>query len=231
MLEASLGTAQHHNNLTIFPILAEKPREVSYGLMAEALALGILTIQEKNGGEVPLLLATNSGVHPILILDGEQLIGAKQNRMTNRTILLAPNSITEIPVSCMEQGRWHHETDHFSPAPQHAPSKVRRKARETENRASYMAESRGPGARSSYRDLAQAQGEVWEEIREFEDKPGHQLGYRGPEHHVRGTPGPDAGLDPGLSPGPGPDRTSGLSGKRTPGHGCPGIPFPLREDP
>ena len=57
MLEASLGTAQHHNNLTIFPILAEKPREVSYGLMAEALALGILTIQEKNGGEVPLLLA------------------------------------------------------------------------------------------------------------------------------------------------------------------------------
>ena len=92
--------------------------------------------------------------------------------MTNRTILLAPNSITEIPVSCMEQGRWHHQTDHFSPAPQHAPSKVRRKARETENRASYVAESRGPGSRSSYRDLAQAQGEVWEEIREFEDKLG-----------------------------------------------------------
>jgi hypothetical protein len=172
MLEASLGTAQHHENLTLFPILAEKPREVAYGLMAEALALGILTIREKNGGEVPLLLATNAGPHPILILDGEQLIGAKQNRMTNRTILLAPNSMTEIPVSCMEQGRWHHQTDHFSPAPQHAPSKVRRKARETENRASYMAEARGPEARSSHRDLAQAQGEVWEEIRGFEERLG-----------------------------------------------------------
>lgn len=172
MFEASLGHPQHHENLTIFPILAEKERELSYLVMADALNHGILTIGEKNGGEVPILLATNAGLEPILILDGEQLIGAKQNRMTNRSILLPPQSITEIPVSCMEQGRWHHQSDHFSPAPQHAPSKVRRKARETEARASYDAEARGPGARSSHRDLAQAQGEVWDEIREFGDKLG-----------------------------------------------------------
>ncbi len=172
MFEASLGQPQHHENLTIFPVLAEKERELPYLVMADALNHGILTIGEKNGGEVPILLATNAGIVPILILDGEQLIGAKQNRMTNRSILLPPHSITEIPVSCMEQGRWHHQSDHFSPAPQHAPSKVRRKARETEANASYAAEARDPGARSSYRDLAQAQGEVWDEIREFGDKLG-----------------------------------------------------------
>jgi len=172
MFEASLGQPQHHENLTIFPVLAEKERELPYLVMADALNHGILTIGEKNGGEVPILLATNAGIVPILILDGEQLIGAKQNRMTNRSILLPPHSITEIPVSCMEQGRWRHQSDHFSPAPQHAPSKVRRKARETEANASYMAEARGPGERSSYRDLAQAQGEVWDEIREFGDKLG-----------------------------------------------------------
>jgi hypothetical protein len=140
--------------------------------MADALAMGILAIREKDGGQVPTLLATNSGINPILILDGEQLIGAKQNRMTNRSIILPPNSMTEIPVSCMEQGRWHFVGEEFAPAPQHAPSKVRRKARETEARASYAAEARGPGARSSHRDLAEAQGEVWEEIRQFEDKLG-----------------------------------------------------------
>ena len=172
MFEATLDQPQHHENLTIFPILAEQERESPYGLMADALAMGILTIREKDGGEVPILLATNTGIHSILILDGEQLIGAKQNRMTNRSLILPPNSITEIPVSCMEQGRWHHVSDQFAAAPQNAPSKVRKKTREMEARASRAAEARGPGARSSYRDLALAQGAVWDEIREFEDKLG-----------------------------------------------------------
>ncbi len=172
MFQASLGRPQHHENLTIFPILAEQERELPYLLMAEALAVGVLTIGEKNGGQVPVLLATNAGKQAILVLDGEQLIGAKQNRMTNRSLLLPPKSITEIPVSCMEQGRWHFQSDHFAPAPQHAPSKVRRRARETEAEASYAAERRGPGARSSHRDLAAAQGEVWDEIRSFGNKLG-----------------------------------------------------------
>jgi hypothetical protein len=172
MLEASLGEPQHHRSLTVFPILAEVSRELSYILLADALATGVLTIGEKNGGQVPFLLTRNSGPDPVLILDGEQLIGARQNRMTNRSILLAPESTTEIPVSCMEQGRWHFVGDHFAPAPQNAPSKVRRRAREMEARASYAAEARSPGARSSYRDLAGAQGEVWEEIRLMGDMLG-----------------------------------------------------------
>jgi hypothetical protein len=172
MLEATLGQAQHHEDLTVFPILADKERELPYGLMAEAQSVGILTICEKDGGTVPTLIASNTGIHPLLILDGEQLIGAKQNRMTNRSIILPPNSITEIPVSCMEEGRWHFRSDKFAPAPQHAPSKVRKKARETEAKATFDAAIRGYGARTSHRDLAQAQGAVWEQIRESEDKLG-----------------------------------------------------------
>jgi hypothetical protein len=140
--------------------------------MAEAVVAELLTIGEKDGGQVPFLLATNKGKEHVLVLDGEQLIGARQNRMTNRTILLPPESVTEIPVSCMEQGRWHFVGDHLAPAPQNAPSKVRRKAREAEAAASHRAEGMGPGARSSYRDLAAAQSTVWEEIRHFEGKLG-----------------------------------------------------------
>jgi hypothetical protein len=169
MFEASLDPAQHHEDLTIFPILAEEGRELPYSLMAEALSMGILTTREKGGGEVPPLIATNTGVRPILILDGEQLIGAKQNRMTNRPIILPPNSITDIPVSFMQQGRWHFMGEHFHAAPHHAQSKVRKKTRETEARASYAAEAKGPEVRSSYRDLANAQGEVWGEIRKYGD--------------------------------------------------------------
>ncbi len=175
MLEASLGPAQKHHHLTVFPILAEENGELPYLLMAHAMATGVLTIQEVGDGQVPLLEAQNRALDPILILDGEQLVGAKQNRMTNRSIILPPESVTKIPVSCMEHGRWHFEGDEFATAPQHAPSMVRRKVRETEARSAMRArdaEAHGRRAPSSYTDLASAQGEVWSEIREVSESLG-----------------------------------------------------------
>jgi len=166
MLEASIGAPQRHLHLTVFPIVAERDRSLPYLLLADAMASGLLTIQELGDGTVPMLGVKNQGKRPVLIIDGEQLIGAKQNRMTNRTILLAPESVTEIPVSCMEEGRWHFVSDEFQPAPHHAPSKVRSKARRAESRA-----SRDTGS-ASHRHLSEAQGEVWDEIRKYEDKLG-----------------------------------------------------------
>ena len=71
--------------------------------MDEALAQRALVITEiAESGRVPELKVVNNSRHNILLLDGEELIGAKQNRVLNVTILLAPNSETLIPVSCIE---------------------------------------------------------------------------------------------------------------------------------
>ena len=172
MFEASIGKAQHHENLTLFPILAQADRDLPYLLMVDALASGTLTISEKGEGTVPFLLAKNSAPHPTLLLDGEQLVGARQNRMTNRSILLPAMTTLEIPVSCMEHGRWHFVSEEFSPAPQNAPSRVRRRAREMEVRAMHEAAARGFGERSSHRDLQMAQGEIWQEISAMGEKLG-----------------------------------------------------------
>jgi hypothetical protein len=48
----------------------------------------------------------NRGPEPVLIIDGEELVGAKQNRVVNLTILVAAQSALTIPVSCVEAGRW-----------------------------------------------------------------------------------------------------------------------------
>jgi hypothetical protein len=69
---------------------------------------------------------------PILVLDSEQLIGARQKRVTNRSIILLTRAKTNIRVSCMKQGRWRLDSDHFDPGPQNAPSKVRRRTRTRE---------------------------------------------------------------------------------------------------
>jgi hypothetical protein len=62
---------------------------------------------------VPELLVINKGEIPILLLDGEELAGAKQNRVLNTTILLKKNSETIIPVSCTEHGRWSYVSNEF----------------------------------------------------------------------------------------------------------------------
>ena len=41
-----------------------------------------------------------------LVIDGEAVIGAKQNRIAQTTMILGPNSETVIPVNCVERGRW-----------------------------------------------------------------------------------------------------------------------------
>jgi hypothetical protein len=49
----------------------------------------------------------------LLILDGEELVGAKQNRIVNTTILIPAKKTVVIPVSCVEEGRWSYDTERF----------------------------------------------------------------------------------------------------------------------
>ena len=49
----------------------------------------------------------------MLIFDGEELIGAKQNRIVNTTLLIGVGE-SVLPVSCVEHGRWSHRAGAFS---------------------------------------------------------------------------------------------------------------------
>jgi hypothetical protein len=83
-------------------------------VLDSALATGRFRITEvSEGGSVPQLLAINDTGSQVFLLDGEELVGAKQNRVLNLSIMLAPKSKTEIPVSCVEAGRWRTESDSF----------------------------------------------------------------------------------------------------------------------
>jgi hypothetical protein len=74
---------------------------------------------------VPELRFENLGENPVLLFDGEVLVGAKQNRVLNLTILAPAKQAIVIPVSCVEAGRWHAESDAFRSAEQVMYSRVR----------------------------------------------------------------------------------------------------------
>ncbi len=149
-----LGEAQHHRNMTVFPLFASANHGPAYLTMKEALDKRLLTITEVGeGGSVPKLTAINRADNPVLLLDGEELAGAKQNRVLNTTILLKERSETVITVSCTEHGRWSYRSREFADSGVIMAQTIRRKK-----------------ARSVHENLRNMkaylsdQGEVWDDI-------------------------------------------------------------------
>jgi hypothetical protein len=109
-----ISNTQSHKNLSVFPLLSDYVVPFDYLTLDEALSKNLIEVVELDkDGSVPELKVVNKSDRMVLILDGEELVGAKQNRIVNTTILIPAKSTTVIPVSCVEQGRWSYDTDKF----------------------------------------------------------------------------------------------------------------------
>lgn len=110
-----LGEIKEYKNISVIPVFLKDVAELQYISLDEAISSGVLKIKEvSTGGNVPELVAENNGQKLILLLDGEEVIGAKQNRVLNATILLNCMSKTIIPVSCVEAHRWSYVSEEFA---------------------------------------------------------------------------------------------------------------------
>ena len=108
------GRKQVYKNLAVFPLLSTYALSIEYLTLDEALPEGLIEVLETNeAGAVPELRVINWSPLSVMILDGEELVGAKQNRIVNTTILLKGNATTIIPVSCVEHGRWSYSSQRF----------------------------------------------------------------------------------------------------------------------
>jgi hypothetical protein len=127
-----VGQTQSYGNMTLYCLLAAQEPAVDYLTLDEALSAGELIISELHaGGSVPELKVSNRTNRRVLLLDGEELVGAKQNRVLNVTILIACHSETVIPVSCVEQRRWSYKSPGFSSESRLMSANLKRKKSET----------------------------------------------------------------------------------------------------
>jgi hypothetical protein len=153
---AKLARKQVHRNLTVFPLLAPNEIEPDYLILDQALNRNLVRITElDNGASVPELKLKNLGKKKVLIIEGEELIGAKQNRIVNSSFLIVGKTEVIIPVSCVEQGRWNYKSESFKSGKRMAHPSLRR---EYQQDVSYSIRQ-GEGYRSN-------QDRIWNNIAE-----------------------------------------------------------------
>ena len=122
-IEVSEGT--HHGGMVLFAAHGGGIRSLlAYRTLAEALAEGWAEVTEKTQASVPELRLTNRGTLAILVVDGEEIVGGRQNRIVNKSFLVAAGTAIDLPVTCVEHGRWHETTPRFSSG-ESAPASLR----------------------------------------------------------------------------------------------------------
>jgi hypothetical protein len=151
----TIGTPASFQNLTLFPLLRPCSTEApDYLLLEDAIAQGLARVTELTAdGSVPELRFENDSDQPVLLLDGEELIGAKQNRILNVTVVAPAKQTIVIPVSCVEAGRWNMAATDFKTAGHLLYSRAR-----ANRTADVSASMRAGGTRQSN------QSAIWDDI-------------------------------------------------------------------
>jgi ARG/rhodanese/phosphatase superfamily protein len=150
----TIGEPDVAGPLAVFPVFGPAPT-LEYVSYAEASARGVTITELPSGASVNDLLVTNPLDEHVLLYEGEELIGAQQNRTVDVAFLVKARSKQSVPVSCVERGRWdgrrHHEP--FAPSPQAAfPALRAAKSMRIRERMAAGMEARAD------------QGEVWQAV-------------------------------------------------------------------
>ena len=148
-----LGSPQTAGRLTLLPVFHDGPA-LEYVTFADAQKDGSAEITEVGeAGAVSTLEVTTSSKVPVLMIDGEILIGLKQNRVLNTTILVPAKTTLKVPVACVEAGRWRRATSKAGRADYALSPKIRAMKRHSVTLS----------ARASGKFTAD-QGAVWDEV-------------------------------------------------------------------
>lgn len=143
-----IGAPDVRGPLAVFPVFGPPPR-LEYGH-------GTAVVKElQEGASVNDLLVFNPGPLAVLLYEGEEVLGAQQNRTFDVSVLVPAGASVRVPVSCVEHGRWDgtRHAEPFRQAPQAAYPALR--AMKQQVVAEQLAAGAAPRA---------SQSAVWDEV-------------------------------------------------------------------
>lgn len=97
-----IGPLQMCGPVVVAPLFSSEPGSDFVGL-EQALALGAVA-RELPEPEVGRIIVTNPTPRPLLLLDGEEIVGAQQNRIIDGTVIVPAASERVVAVCCVERG-------------------------------------------------------------------------------------------------------------------------------
>ena len=147
-----IGEPVEHRGIVVAPLYPCRDPVAAYVTLDQALASGLRIRETSESGSVPELLVENPLDGRVLLYDGEELVGAKQNRILNVSVLVEAKATVAIPVSCVEQGRWRNVSTAFGSGSHISHAELRRRKAEAQ------------AARPLARGVSQS--EVWEAVHE-----------------------------------------------------------------
>ena len=104
-----LLNAQRYRNMEVIPVRINRNGHNDYLTLKRGIRAGFVEITECEVSTVGTVLARNKANVPLVLIDGDEIVGAKQNRIMNRSLIVPPLTTMEVSVSCTEQGRWHYD--------------------------------------------------------------------------------------------------------------------------
>ncbi len=90
-----LGAPQVAGPLAVYPVMGYEPR-LRYQGIAEAVKQGAFMSEVDEHGDVNQVLVCNATKRPLLLYEGELILGARQNRTIDAPVLI-PQGV-EAPV-------------------------------------------------------------------------------------------------------------------------------------
>jgi hypothetical protein len=130
--ERTLLTPIQVESLTLTPIVAtaapKDGKNETLLVLDEAMAANKVKIQEIADGNVNSLTFVNKADHPVFVMAGEVIIGGKQDRIIGKNTVIPANTTQEVPVFCVEHGRWDGKTKQFATAKALAHGRLRGQA-------------------------------------------------------------------------------------------------------
>lgn len=153
-ISIQLMESQKYKNVEVIPIKTDSFAKKDFLTLKKGHEMGLVEIKELESSSVNTVICKNDAVVPLLLIDGDEITGAMQNRIINDSLLIPAQTQMKIPVSCTEQGRWEYKNKALSFEP--SLYSLDYSTRSSKSRAAY--ESRG------------YQSEVWGSISNLEKR-------------------------------------------------------------
>lgn len=149
-----INSVQQSGTLQVFGLKWPCGDGLDYATLDEALLDQMLEVTEiSEGGQVPTIKVDNKSGRMVFLMAGELLVGCKQDRVLNTSVMVPSKTEMPIPVACVEAGRWGYKSRKFRSGQTSSHSYLRM-ILSKETSARYRAKS-APGS---------GQGAIWGEV-------------------------------------------------------------------